>query len=396
MIGIDKGVSDKLRITLQMLSTQPGGSGGDGGSEGGSGGSQSGKFAYKIITIDVPSFYSGIELINTSIPRDLNFAHTQFLVFSEELAREGLVGEFITPLIRNREIRYSLNALVSKESARDFIKAFDPYIGTNLARTVEDFKALSTNHEFFSPTTLYELYDCIKSTYHQAIAMYGAVNRGENFKEKGERWGNKYTVPGDYFAGDTPRVNGNKIEILGLALFDGDKMMGKLTGHENRILTILKGIYRRGTFTIPDPINPDYSIPIDVRQARKPDIKVEFEGSKPIIDVNIQLEGNLRDIPSRINYESVNNLQVLEMAMEQYMKDSIKKLIEKTQQLNVDVAKFGHSAVLSFGGNITEWEEYNWNAHYKEAKINTKVEFKARRTGTLIGSSPIIKSRGKE
>jgi len=70
-IGVDRGVSDKWRLTLQFATLNDG-SGGDqqeggGSSGGGSGGGQDG---YTYVTVDAPSFFTGMDMLNASLPRE--------------------------------------------------------------------------------------------------------------------------------------------------------------------------------------------------------------------------------------------------------------------------------------------------------------------------------------
>jgi len=52
------------------------------------------------IVIDAPSFFTGIDMLNSAIPRRLSFTHAQTIIFSEELAASGLVDNYIMPIIR--------------------------------------------------------------------------------------------------------------------------------------------------------------------------------------------------------------------------------------------------------------------------------------------------------
>ena len=60
-------------------------------------------------------------------------------------------------------------------------------------------------------------------------------------------------------------------------------------------------------------------------------------------------------------------LPVLENALERFIKTELNKILEKTQELNCDIFYFGHTAVKHFA-TIQEWEAYDWNSHYKDAK----------------------------
>ena len=228
LIGIDRGMSDKFSVTFKFPAFEAGGA--QKGERGG-GESPGGGLSYKTLTIDAPSFNAALELANTSIPRTLNFMHAQFIVISEDIAKAGLVGEFLAPIVRNSSIRYSTRLLIAKESAAEFVELLEPFGGSDITRMCENLIKQAQETGLFADLTLYDLHDCMTSPYHQPIAVLAAVNKGENFIEKGPKWDTKYNIPGDYYAGDVPRKKGSKVELLGLAVFNGDRMVGKLTGH---------------------------------------------------------------------------------------------------------------------------------------------------------------------
>jgi spore germination protein KC len=183
LVGIDKGVSDKWRITYEIPSEQ-----GEGTKSSGGGGRQSeGSSSFKSITLDAPSFFAGIELATTNMPKTLNFMHTQFIVFSEDVAESGLVGEYIAPLIRSREIRLNTHVIIARGSAETFVKSFESFSGADISRITTDLLQQASETGYFTSLNLYDFYDCMKSTYHQPIAILGAVNNGENFKEEGKK-----------------------------------------------------------------------------------------------------------------------------------------------------------------------------------------------------------------
>jgi spore germination protein KC len=78
-----------------------------------------------------------------------------------------------------------------------------------------------------------------------------------------------------------------------------------------------------------------------------------------------------------------------------YIKGIIDKTIDKCKELNVDVFGSGEKAVKHFL-TIQEWEEYNWLSRFKDAEVNTKVEFTIRRTGTILKTSPIKHRQGEK
>ncbi|WP_027622077.1 Ger(x)C family spore germination protein [Acetivibrio clariflavus] len=394
-VGIDKGVSNKWRITVQFATLKN-----DGGSKMQATGENETfeiqeQDGYTSITLDAPSFYGGISMINSILPRKLNFMHTKLLVLSEDIARSGLIGEYLAPIARYREIRRNVRVLISKCQAYEFINENKPFFGKTLSKSMEQILNEWSNMGFFPNITLGDFYDDIKSTYHQPIAILACVNDYSSFKETGNQWGEEFKPEGDYFAGQIPRIGGNKIELYGTAVFDGDIMVGELNGDETRLMLMARDQFQRGFFTIPDPNNPELIVPLDVRAARKRKVMVKLEGDKPVIVLKIRLEGDLLAVQSGINYESKEMKPVLEKAFEQYIKNGLDKLIEKCQRLNADVFLFGGIAARHFA-TIEEWERYNWIAKFEKAEINTEVDFTIHRTGTILKSSSVIKTKGKE
>ncbi|NLJ41502.1 MAG: Ger(x)C family spore germination protein [Clostridiales bacterium] len=393
VIGIDKGVTDKWRLTVQFSSMKetPGGGGGE---EGGSTGGGTGN-GYSHVTIDAPSFFEGIDMLGSSISRKLFFTHAGTIIISERLAREGILGDFIAPLIRYKQIRESAQLYVVKGEAMDFIVENQPTIGNTLSKSLELAAKQPDNTGYTISVTLNDFYSALKSTHGQPIMAIAAVNDFKNFKRDGPRWKNEFKKGGEYKPEDLPRHGENKIEFWGTAVFNRDKMVDELTGGENRLLLMARNEFKRGFFTIRDPKSPDRIIAMDVLKDKNPKIKISFDEDGPVIDITIFLKGDILSIQSRIHYEEDPLLSTLVTALEKDIKDDLDRLINKCKNQGLDVFRFGESAAKYFA-TIEEWEKYYWNDKFKDAKINTKVDFSMRRTGTRLRSSPIPRLKGEE
>jgi len=389
-VGLDKGVKDKLRLTVEFHTMKGGSSSSMSSSSGGGG--MGGN--YPTITVDAPSFYTGINMINSSLPRRLNFMHAKYLVISEEMAKAG-VSTYIAPIIRYREIRRSMHVIVAKGSACKFLEENQSFIGSTLSKTMELQVKGPTDTGYFPHTTLNTFYDGIKSTYRQPIAILGGLNDSNSYQEDGEKASAFQSPEGQYYAGEIPRKGGSKAELYGTAVFDGDKMVGELTGDETRLLMMLMGDFKRGFFTIKDPKMPQYVVPLDVQTSRKTEIHVDIKNGKPYINAEIELEGNILAIQSMINYEDLSLKPLLEKAFEQQVKSEMDALIDKCKKEKSDVFGFGTVACSKFL-TIQDWEQYNWNKQFENAEVTVNVTFTIRRTGTLMKSSPVMSSEGSK
>jgi spore germination protein KC len=392
-VGIDQGISNKWRVTLQFPTMQ-GESGGGGGGGGQSAGSKGA--GYSVVSIEAPSFIDGINMLESSIPRRLSFDHMKFIVVSEEMAKSGKLGEYIAPIRRYRQIRNSSHVIIARGSAEEFVNALEPLIGVKISKSQELYLLMPSETAYFPHVTLEEIYDGFKSTYCQPIAALGGVNNFNNIKESGKKWGKEFKSGGGYLAGQLPRKGGSSIELFGTAVFDGDIMVGELSGDETRLMLLGRGEFERGFFGIPDPKKPELLVPLDVRMKKSNrKVSVKIENGKPIIHLKLDLEGDILAVQSRIDYESLKLKPVLEKAFEQHIKTALDELISKTKALNADILQFGRKAVWNFN-TIQEWEKYNWIVQYEKADVTTEVSFTIRRTGTMLNNSPVLTTEGRE
>ena len=381
-MGVDQGISDKWRLTLVFPSMQEGG----GGQEQSEGGSNTGE--QNIVSIDAPTFFTGINMLNTSLPKKLDFSQTQLIVINDEIARNGEIGQFIAPLGRFEQIRKSAHVYVVKGKSLDLLKEFQPIPGTTLSKSFQLYPEIAESSGFFPHIPFEDFYESIKSHSRSAILPLTAKNDFKNFEKSGKPWGTEFKTGGSYIAGEIPRTGQSKIDVFGTAVFDGHQMVGTLNGDETRFLLMARGEFKRGLFTIPDPKKPELALPLDVRIGKRPAIKVSLRDSKPVINLKVQLDGDILAVQSMIDYEQPSQKKLLEQEFQKVAQSGIEDVIRKCQRLNADVFNFGDYAARSFL-TIGDFEKYNWNSRFKDAQVKVDVSFIIRRTGTQIKSSPL-------
>ena len=104
-IGIDKGEKTKLKISAQFSKSAIFSSG--------SGSSSEDASNIILVSGEADSIFSGLNLLNSYIGKELNLAHCSVIIFSEEFAKEGISTEIFS-LINNEEVRPSTNLVISK------------------------------------------------------------------------------------------------------------------------------------------------------------------------------------------------------------------------------------------------------------------------------------------
>lgn len=385
IIGVDKGVADKLRFTI-LIPTLKGqqASGGQGMQQ------QSGD--YTSISIDCSTLYDGLDFIGTFLSRRVNYMHCKYFIIGEKLAKEG-ISSLMEEGRMARQIRLNMHVIVAKGEASDFIKAFNPALGTSIPKTLEGLIQGDDRTALIDDETYLDVLQNLKSTKSQATCALGAVNDFSAYLPTGEVKTEK-TESGDLYPGQIPRKGGDPIEILGTAIFLGDRMVGELNANETRALLMVKDEFATASITIHDPLDNNLYVTLNTQKQKKPDIKVTVSGDKPVIDVKIFLEGSIINQQSEFEYQSEDLHSVLEKAFADYIIGNIAETIKKCQALNSDIFGFGKIAAEQFW-TIHAWDDYDWLSKFEDAQVNIGVNISIEGTGVVIKNNPVKIGEGK-
>lgn len=379
--GIDMGNADGIRLTLEIqgdfISTEETPNIHNGGLVIDSAGNNNS------ITAEAKSFYEAINIIEASLSRKLDFAHLQFLAFSEKYAKAGLIEACIYPLMENYKIRKSACLVITRCPANSFLSSVLSSSGIKLSKTQYDLNNQINKTGFFPAVTLGDFYNALKSDCDQPVAALASVNSEKvSFSEDTEH---ESDTEAGFLAGEMPRKGGMNIELFGTAIFDGFTMIGELNGEETRLMLAARGEYKGGIFNIKDPDDSKLTIPIKIEDS-KAKIHVETEGQKPVIRVKISFTGHFLGFQGKMNSEKNEMKSIIENAFNKYTKSELDALMDKCQNLKADVFKFGDKASPQFL-TITELQDYNWKEHFSEADINTEVKLRIKSTSTVLNGS---------
>jgi len=380
-LGLDKGKTNVLRLTLQIAKPE---SGNDSGSSGGN-------LPYEQFSVEAPAIFSGLNMINTFASKQISLTHLKVVVFSSELAREGL-KPYLNAMLRGKEFRPNMPIVVARNTAEEYLQSVDPKLVINTAKYYELVFQSYKYTGSIPKVEFHDFYLASKSPCRNPVAILGDAGKfqsAEEFDIKNSTYmDHQRSMPfeGDFFAGDIPALGGARAENVGLAAFAGDKMVGELDGTNTTMYLLCTGDYVHAYWTFPDPLAEGEYVLMDVKQSRKPRHRVDIVDGKPRIDIMLNLEGDLVAVQSDIDYETGENALVLESAAETYIKDHVQKFLDKTvNEFQSDICGFGAYARALFM-TWAEWEAYNWHAKYKDATFNLTVNFKVRRPGLILRS----------
>lgn len=375
-VGIDAAPGGQLNVTYRLA--KPAALGGEGGKGGG-------WEASPIVTINAPSLAVARDLLNSQVARNPSMVHVKVVVIGEELARKG-IGDAIGPLLRFREFRGAMFIHVADgTTAEKLIRTNKPLLEKLPTRWVEGMMSTSGETGYYLRTFLHDFIVRLKAGSGSPYAVLSGVRTGERRPAVEPAAGEKTS---EYLPGEIDVRGGNPGQVIGTALFRGDKMVGKLTSEETRMLALLIGEFRRGYITIQDPLQPASGVNIHIRPGRKPQIDVKLADGRVVIDVDVMLEGEVTSIGSGINYEAPGYNQRLEDQISAVVREDMTKMIRYTQRVGSDPVDFGKYLRPLFT-TYGEYRRFDFDSRYPTAEVNVRVTTQLRRTGLMWKTSPV-------
>ena len=112
--------------------------------------------------------------MNSYIGKEINLSHCKLVVFSEEVAVEGISDEIYT-LVNNIQIRPSTNIIISKTQAKDYVENSKPSLESLPTKYYEIFTNSSKYTGYTTDSTIGDFFNGITCTSCEPYAILGGV-----------------------------------------------------------------------------------------------------------------------------------------------------------------------------------------------------------------------------
>lgn len=403
-LGIDKGENAKMKISAQLsniaTSTGGGGSSGEGNNP-------------TLISCEADSIFSGINLLNTYIGKELNLAHCSVFVISKEFAKEGIASE-IYSLINNEEVRPSTNLVLSTCDAYDYLKNSNPNLEKLTIKYYDTFSITDRFTGYISNITIGNFYNTLASKDEEATAILGGLNsaaRSENSKsssnsnksdssdteklssessgssnsssnssnessnQSSQEQENSIINPEDLTAGTSSASGKRGTENIGLAVFENDKFRGELTATETICHLLINNDLDSCIISIDNPIVESEKMELQLFPSKKTKITINIIDGIPHISIKLYLNADVMTLEQDIDYENSETLEKISSAARNYLINELNKYLNKiSKEYNCDIDKFYSKAIGHFA-TIPEWKNFNWKEKLKNAVFNVDLDF---------------------
>lgn len=377
-LGADVGSGDELNITYQIavpvkISSDSG---------------KTGEENYITHTVTANSLYTGNSKVNSLTSKEVNLSHVKLIVYSEELAKQDLSGH-INGIVSNVSIRPKTTVALCKGKAKDFLEKITPNLEASPARYYE---LLFESQKYTDDTIASELINFYSkaSALDQATTLLILSNQSgddekssktkneENTKNEQQITGisNKSDQNGSNGGGSEEKSedkkNKSETKFLGIAAFNGGKMVGTIPEELVVSHLILTSALKNGNLTVDDVTEKNKLVSVHLRQNKCCKFNVNLENKTPEINIAVDLTAKLQSSNSTTDYLTNKNKNALKKKIEEKLEEQLNEYFKLTQDFNSDIAGLGKYVKTKY----LTWEEFkksNWLENYKNAKINVEV-----------------------
>ena len=358
VIGIDKGTDSRLEVSFQFSSTKS-------ATESGS----SEKTPTIMDSVSAPSLSTAINLMDSYIGKELNMSHCKVIIFSEEIASEGISEEIYT-LINDSQVRPSANIVVSKCTAKNYIQKTSPELENLISKYYEIFTNSSKYTGFKPNATIGDFFNALICKTCEPYAILGGLT-----SEKPENQGNNHIQENyNVKANQTPIEGQNGSENIGIAAFKNDRLVGELCALETISFLTVKNSVERFLISIPDPNDTSSYLDIYLTSKNPTTIDVDTSTTSPYITVKTGFTGKIYSMSDEAKYLEPEFLNNISETCNKYLESVLSDYLYKTaKDFKSDINGLGKYALKNFF-TTEDFDTYNWLDNYKNSFFKVEVD----------------------
>ena len=335
-----------------------------------------------IDTVIAPSIPESINLMNAYAGKQVNLSHCKVVVFSEDVARDGILEE-VTYLMNSPQIRPTTNIIIASDKAKDYIENSTSSLEGILTKYYDLFPTSAEYTGYTSNILLSRFYQNLTSDESGAIAILGtkskSAKKNSSSQEEDTSNSTKQEVSNntslESIATGENIVEGDRgTENIGLAVFNKDKYIGNLSAIETLCYTLIEEEVDNFSVCIDHPTNPDKKIDVSVSSLEPNNVKVDISKDNPIITIKLNLTAKALTGQNSLDFSDKDTLNSVNSALKEFLTSKMKNFLYKTsKEYGCDINGFYRLVKQKFL-TIPEYDNYNWEEMYKKADFNVEID----------------------
>lgn len=398
-IGIDEAdIDDNLKVTFEFINISA-------FSEKGS----SEDSAPILEQVTAPSINSAVDIMNAYMGKQINLSHCKVIVFSESLAKKGILDE-ISGLINDKQVRGTTDVVITNSDSKEYLKNSVSSLEKTVTKYYDIFGKSSSYTGYTSNISLGNFYEAMIADEAGAVAIHGKVlpssqnsKSSESNNSSQDSNNSKGLTVNDSNSSDSssesntsnsnqsnqnssdsdnPKpslledsIVGDKgVENSGLAVFKEKKLIDYLNSEEALCYSMVSNKIDNFYITINNPFGDTGLLDLSFSMNHNSRIKIDTSTDTPIVNVDFSLDNKILNILENIDYNDPENLKAISEASSKYLEDIISKYLYRcSKELDCDINGFYKSAKSNFLDN-NSWKTYNWKDKFKNSVFNVHVE----------------------
>lgn len=214
--------------------------------------------------------------------------------------------------------------------------------------------------------------------------FYGAISTPSNINNNST---SSFSTNNDINskAGNTSLENTGHSEMMGLAVFKDDALVGELSAGETMCHLIIQNDLESCVLTIPNPEDEKDYIDLYLYNRSKPKIKVKLVNGSPFITIDLKLTAKILSSDENSQYLQEEQLSAVSTSSNEYLKNIIYNYLYRTTlELGSDIDGFGRYALALFN-TTQEFKDYNWLDNYCNSFFDVNVDIDVQSALLLSG-----------
>ena len=354
-IGIDKSTSNKLKVTFEFIAP--------------SASSESGGETKPVLnTVECSSITNGINIMNAYLGKKVNLSHCKLIIFSEELAKEGISDE-VYSLINEVQIRPSANIVISKCNSKYYIENSVPSLESLIPRYYDIFPNTSEYTGYTCNATIGDFFNALVCNSCSPYAILGGINSSDTDSSQSQT-SDDSTIKSN----ESPITGSRASQNIGLAVFKDDKLAGELNAIETICFLNMRKQVDTFLVSIPNPQDSTSKIDLYLTPNSTHKIDVSFVNGAPYIKINFEFSGKIYSMSKNSQYLDNDILDAISESCNNYLEDQFSSYLYKTSTVfESDINGLGVYSLSKFTTS-SEFNDYNWLNNYKNSTFDVNIK----------------------
>ncbi len=354
-LGIDVSDSKEIKVTFQFVNPPST--------------SEGSNQEAKIIedTVDTNSIPNAINIMNSYLARKVDLSHCRAIVFSEDVAKNG-ISNYIYTLMNDVQVRPTSNIIVTNCTANAYIKNSVPSLETSITRYYDIFTNSGRYAGYVSDSTIGDFFNALVCNSCDPYTILGGLGSSDNNQPKS-------TDKSDFNikSGSSPIFGTRSSENIGMVAFKDDKIAGELNAMETVCFHILNNNINSFLISLPNPYIKDSKIDILLTPKTNTKIKVDIINNTPYIKIDAAFSAKIYSMNKSSNYLDKDVLSTVSNSCNKYLENILSEYLYKTSlDLKSDINGLGKYSLSNFKTN-TEFKNYNWMENYINSTFKVNV-----------------------